>query len=36
MEDVAEIWILKDRTIEATDGMKAMMKSQGATGAKAK
>ena len=36
LEDVEAIWVLKDGTIEATDGMRAMMKSQGATGAKSK
>lgn len=35
LDDVEAIWVLKDGTIEATDGMKKLMKSQGATGAKA-
>lgn len=36
LDDVEAIWVVKDGTIEATEGMKKMMKSQGATGAKAK
>ena len=36
LDDVEAIWVLKDGTVEATDGMKAIMKSQGATGATAK
>lgn len=33
MDGVEALWVLKDGTIEATDGMKKIMKSQGATGA---
>ena len=36
LEGVEAMWVLKDGTIEATDGMKEIMKSQGATGANAK
>lgn len=36
LEGVEAIWVLKDGSVEATEGMKAIMKSQGATGAKAK
>ncbi len=36
LDGVEAIWVLKDNTIEATDGMKAIMKSYGATGAKDK
>lgn len=34
--EVNALWALKDGSIEATDGMKEIMKSQGATGAEAK
>lgn len=34
-DDVEALWVLMDGTVEATDGMKKIMKSQGATGAKA-
>lgn len=36
LENVEAIWVLKDGAVEATDGMKAIMKSHGATGANAK
>lgn len=36
LEGVEALWVLKDGTVEATDGMKKIMKSQGATGANAK
>lgn len=36
LEDVEALWVMKDGTIEATDGMKKIMGSYGATGAKAK
>ncbi|SHI83276.1 thiamine biosynthesis lipoprotein [Geosporobacter subterraneus DSM 17957] len=35
LEDVEMIWVMPDGTVEATDGMKKIMKSHGATGAKA-
>ncbi len=34
MEGVEALWVMKDGKIEATDGMKKIMKSNGATGAK--
>ncbi|ABW18436.1 ApbE family lipoprotein [Alkaliphilus oremlandii OhILAs] len=34
IEGVEALWIMKDGSIEATDGMKAIMKSHGATGSK--
>ncbi len=34
-ESVEGLWVLKDGTVEATEGMKKIMKSYGATGAKA-
>ena len=34
-EGAEAIWVMADGTIESTDGMKKIMKSQGATGAKA-
>ena len=34
MDGVEALWVMHDGTIEATDGMKEMMKSYGATGAK--
>lgn len=34
-DGVEAIWVMQDGTIEATDGMKKIMKSYGATGAKA-
>ena len=36
LDNVEAMWVLKDGTIEATEGMKTIMKSQGATGANAK
>lgn len=33
MDDVEALWIFKDKTIEATEGMKNIMKSNGATAA---
>lgn len=36
LDDVEVLWVMKDGTIEATPGMKEIMRSQGATGAKAK
>ncbi|MFA5523045.1 MAG: FAD:protein FMN transferase [Tissierellales bacterium] len=36
LDGVEAIWIMKDDTIEATDGMKKIMKSNGASGAKPK
>src|SRR5699024_7365494 len=36
LEDVEVIWVMKDGNIEATDGMKKIMQSEGATGSKAK
>lgn len=36
LEGVEALWVLKDGTVEATEGMKEIMKSQGATGANAK
>jgi thiamine biosynthesis lipoprotein len=33
MDGVEAMWVFKDKTIEATDGMKAIMQSHGATGA---
>ncbi len=35
LNDVNVVWVMKDGKIEATDGMKKIMKSKGATGAKA-
>ncbi len=34
-DKVEALWVMKDGSIEATDGMKRIMKSQGATGTKA-
>jgi len=34
LDGVEALWVFKDGTIEATEGMKKIMKSQGATGAK--
>ncbi len=34
-DGVEAIWVMEDGTVEATDGMKKIMKSHGATGAKA-
>lgn len=34
LDGVEAIWIMKDGTVEATDGMKKIMKSNGASGAK--
>lgn len=34
LEKVEALWVMKDGSIEATEGMKEIMKSQGATGAK--
>lgn len=34
-DGVEALWVMKDGSIEATEGMKKIMKSQGATGAKA-
>lgn len=36
LEDVEALWVMKDGTIEATEGMKEIMGSHGATGAKSK
>lgn len=36
LEGVEALWVMQDGKIEATDGMKKIMKSNGATGAKAK
>lgn len=36
LEGVEALWVMKDGTIESTDGMKEIMYSQGATGSKAK
>lgn len=36
LDNVEAMWVLKDGTIEATEGMKTIMKSQGATGANSK
>lgn len=36
IDGVEAMWVLKNGTVEATEGMKAIMKSHGATGAKAK
>lgn len=36
LEDVEALWVMKDGTIEFTEGMKNISKSHGATGAKAK
>jgi len=33
MDGVEALWVFKDGTVEATDGMRQIMKSQGATGA---
>ncbi|MCM0648556.1 FAD:protein FMN transferase [Clostridium swellfunianum] len=35
LKNVEVIWVFKDGKVEATDGMKKIMKSEGATGAKA-
>ena len=35
LDGVEALWVFKDGTVEATEGMKKIMKSQGATGAKA-
>lgn len=34
LDGVEAIWVMKDGSVEATEGMKKIMKSQGATGAK--
>lgn len=36
LEGVEAVWVMPDGKVEATEGMKRMMKSHGATGAKAK
>ena len=35
LEEVEALWVMKDGTVEATDGMKKIMKSNGASGTKA-
>jgi len=35
LKDVEALWVMPDGKVEATDGMKKIMKSNGATGAKA-
>jgi len=34
MDGVEAIWVMQDGRLEATDGMKKIMKSNGASGAK--